>query len=89
MSKAKRQLRDAYRFPGFNPQSEVRGIFGDPMVRILALRRRRKKRRVAVVDGGSKPTTTGDDGGCAICRAGYGASSWNWRYDAWIAPSAE
>jgi hypothetical protein len=89
MSKTKRQLRDAYRFPGFLPLAEVRGLFGDPMVRIVSLRRRRKKRPVGVVAGGSSATTIGDAVGCAICRAGYCASCWNWRYDAWIAPSAE
>jgi hypothetical protein len=89
MSKTKRQLRDAYRFAGFNPQSEVRGVFGDPMVRIMPLRRRRKKRRVAVVDGGSRATTIGDGGGCAICLAGPGASTWNWKYAASGAEAAQ
>jgi hypothetical protein len=41
------RLPDAYRFPGFYPETVVRGIFGDPKARIVSLRRRRKKRPVA------------------------------------------
>jgi hypothetical protein len=41
------RLPDAYRFPGFNPEIVVRGIFGDPKARVVSLRRRRKKRPVA------------------------------------------
>jgi hypothetical protein len=89
MSKTKRQLRDAYRFPGFIPLAAVRGLFGDPMVRIVSLRRRRKKQPVEVVESGSKVTTIGDRDRRAICRAGRCASSWTWRSDAWIATSAE
>src|SRR5271165_3746839 len=37
-----RQLRDAYRFRGFYPASTVYGVFGNPLVRVLALRRRKK-----------------------------------------------
>jgi hypothetical protein len=37
-----RQLRDAYRFAGFFPASTVRGVFGDPHVRLLTLRRAKK-----------------------------------------------
>jgi hypothetical protein len=30
-------LQDAYRFPGFQPLTIVRGVFGDPQVRIVQL----------------------------------------------------
>jgi hypothetical protein len=40
----KRRLWDAYAFPGFGPETTVRGIFGDPKARIVRLKRRSKKR---------------------------------------------
>jgi len=50
MRKYKR-LRDVYRFPGFNPQSIVKGLFGDPQALVIKLRRREKKRFVGCVNG--------------------------------------
>jgi hypothetical protein len=41
------RLLDAYRFPGFCPMDEVRGVFGDPNARIVTLVRRSKERRPA------------------------------------------
>jgi len=57
MAKLKRLL-DIYRFPGFVPQTKVRGIFGDPLAVVITLRRRRKKLSVASADKPSAPTTT-------------------------------
>jgi hypothetical protein len=45
MKKHKRLL-DAYRFEGFVPLSQVRGVFGDPLARIIPLQRRGKKQSV-------------------------------------------
>jgi hypothetical protein len=39
-----KRLQDIYKFPGFSPSAEVRGIFGDPRAVVITLRRRRKKR---------------------------------------------
>ncbi len=41
----KRQLRlsDGYSFPGFEAQARVRGVFGEPCVRVVTLVRRSKK----------------------------------------------
>jgi len=50
MRKYKR-LWDVYRFPGFNPGSIVKGLFGDPQALVIKLRRRGKKRFVVCVDG--------------------------------------
>ncbi|HKD66716.1 MAG TPA: hypothetical protein VKB84_07740 [Candidatus Binataceae bacterium] len=47
MAMRKRRLQDAHSFPGFQPLATVRGVFGDPQVRIVQLVRRRKKRREA------------------------------------------
>jgi len=38
-----KRLFDAYRFAGFRPQEEVRGIFGDPMACVITLLRHSKK----------------------------------------------
>ena len=44
-----RQIRDVYRFPGFDPLASVHGIFGDPVAVVVTLQRRRKKRPVGFV----------------------------------------
>jgi hypothetical protein len=42
--KRARRLTDAYAFPGFRPETVVRGVFGDPKARIVALACRSKNR---------------------------------------------
>jgi hypothetical protein len=54
----KRRLLDEYRFPGFHPQSEIQGIFGDPKARIIHLKRAQKKRYADAVDGVTGVITT-------------------------------
>jgi hypothetical protein len=44
-----RQLRDVYRFPGFEPLATVHGVFGDPRAVVVTLQRRGKKRHAAPV----------------------------------------
>ena len=39
----KRRLLDEYRFPGFRPKAEIKGIFGDPKARVIHLKRTQKK----------------------------------------------
>lgn len=39
----KKRLLDAYRFPEFRPLDDVKGVFGDPMARVITLVRRSKK----------------------------------------------
>jgi antirestriction protein ArdC len=48
--KRQRRLSDGYSFAGFRARVTVRGVFGDPNVRIVRLDRRSKK-RLAVVAG--------------------------------------
>jgi hypothetical protein len=45
----KRRLRDEYRFPGFCPRAEVKGIFGDSKARVIKLERTQKKQYAGVV----------------------------------------
>ena len=44
-----RRLQDEYRYPGFVPTMAVKGVFGNPMAVVIALRRCRKKRLAAAV----------------------------------------
>ena len=43
-----RKLLDEYRFPGFRPMANVKGVFGDPRARVITLQRAQKKRYTAV-----------------------------------------
>ena len=72
-----RRLEDAYRFIGFRPEHTVRGIFGDPMARIVRLLRRGKKRPVDRVDGGSEPFTTARPVGCATSLVATLGCTWS------------
>jgi len=85
----RRQLRDAYRFPGFVPAVAVRGLFGDPKARIVSLHRRRKKRRAASVGVGVAVTTTDIDAECGICRAATRGFTWSWTFAASLVRSAK
>ena len=72
-----RQLRDAYRFRGFLPASSVRGVFGVPNVRVLALGRRQKKQRVEYVADGIPAFTTKGVDGCETCLVESTTSTWS------------
>jgi hypothetical protein len=74
MSKT-RQLRDVYRFPGFEPLSSLHGVFGDPYAVVVTLRRRRKKRSVDPAARRSPSFTISDLAESVICRAATNASS--------------
>ena len=49
---------DEYHFPGFRPQSDIQGKFGDPRARVIRLKRIRKKRSADVVVRHIGATTT-------------------------------
>jgi hypothetical protein len=71
-----RRLEDAYRFPGFEPEKSVRGLFGDPKARVLRLQRRQKKRLAESAGSGRGPSTTASSGESATSRAETPASTW-------------
>src|SRR5262249_62029382 len=66
--KRQRRLSDGYSFGGFRARATVRGVFGDPNVRILRLDRRSKKRFAVVADGSRRAGTTGGGDRVATCR---------------------
>jgi integrase len=87
-SRRQRRLSDAYLFVGLRAQGTVRGVFGDPDVRIINLDRRSKKPCAAVAGWRRGAGTTGACGRFGICRAGRFGSSWNWRCGAFSAGGA-
>lgn len=62
-------LQDLYRFPGFVPVPKVRGVFGDPMAVVIALKRRRKKRSAACAARAIAAITTSGGDASAISLA--------------------
>jgi hypothetical protein len=72
-------LRDAYRFPGFRPVEDLRGVFGDPHARVVTLVRRSKKRRAGHVDDNSSAGTIAKFGALAIWQPAACGYSWSSR----------
>jgi len=83
--KRKRRLWDAYTFAGFRPEPMVRGVFGDPKARVIALNRRTKKQSAARAANRTRDGTTAGVAGRATFRAAIRASIWSSRYGAWHA----
>src|SRR5678809_1294146 len=67
ISKRLRRLWDTYSFEGFRAEPVVRGVFGDPKVRIVTLKRRSKKHRVDAVAASRSGGTTAKSGRCVTC----------------------
>jgi hypothetical protein len=82
--KRRRRLSDGYRFAGFRPDAFVRGVFGEPDVRIVVLHRRSKKPSAAAAGGRRGAGTTGGFAKSATCRAAAIGYGWSWRCDASI-----
>ena len=80
MNKHKRLL-DAYRFEGFVPLNRIRGVFGDPLIRIIPLQRRGKKRFAEVAGGFPGLSMTEKPGWCGTSLVGITESIWKWRFD--------
>ena len=68
-------LHDLYRFPGFVPLAQVRGLFGDPHAVVITLRRCRKKRAAASATRSITATTTNGPDASAISPAATNAST--------------
>jgi len=84
----KKRLLDAYRVPGFRPLDEVKGVFGDPLARVVTLVRRSKKHAAEPAAASTPAGTTAARAGCATCPAGRTGSIWSLRFDAFAARTA-
>jgi hypothetical protein len=80
MGKLKR-LQDVYKFPGFTPMAEVRGVFGDPWAVVITLRRRQKKRAAGSAGVGVALSMTNGRGAFATSPVATGASTSTFRFD--------
>jgi len=77
--KRQRRLSDGYSFAGLRARATVRGVFGDPNVRIVRLDRRSKKRSAGAA---GEPRRVGTTDGCdmfATCRVQDFGLFWNWK----------
>ena len=84
-SKMRRRLTDVYTFAEVRPHATVRGVFGNPQVRVITLIRRSKKRSAAAAAECIGDGTTDGYGACAISAVASGTSCWTSRFGASIA----
>jgi hypothetical protein len=84
----KKRLLDAYRFPGFRPLDEVKGVFGDPFARVVTLVRRSKKHAAGCVAASIRAGMTDVSVVFAICHAGHCGCTWRSRFDAYAVGTA-
>ena len=75
-----RRLLDEYRFPGYRPRADIRGVFGDPRARVIRLERTRKKRYAAVAERATGVITTRRYVGYETCPVGMLGFIWRWRF---------
>ncbi len=81
-----RRLQDIYRFPGYIPMAEVRGVFGDPSAVVITLRRRRKKLAAECAVEGIAPSTINGRDASATSPVATGESTSTSRYAGSTAP---
>src|SRR5271155_2907269 len=76
--KGQRRLSDGYSFAGFRARETVRGVFGDPDVRVVTLDRSSKKRLAAAAVSRWAGTIDGYGEFATFRAPGYGLF-WSWR----------
>ncbi len=74
-----RKLLDEYRFPGYRPMANIKGVYGDPKARVITLQRTQKKRYAAVVGRHIEAITTRRGDAYEICLAGMPEYIWKWK----------
>lgn len=84
----KRRLLDEYQFPGFRPRSDIQGLFGDPMARVIRLERTQKKRHVAAAASSIGVITTRQHGGYGTYPVGMQGYIWRWKSGGYSAKGA-
>ena len=76
----KKRLLDEYRFPGFRPKAEIKGIFGDSKARVIQLVRTQKKRYAVVMVQCIGVITTRKYVECETCPVKRCGFIWRWRF---------
>jgi len=74
----KKTLYTAYRFPGFTPEREVKGRFGDQTALVIRLTRRSKKLSAGPAALSAMAGTTAGRGTSATYPAGIAAFTLSW-----------
>ena len=85
----KRRLLDEYRFPGFGPRAEIKGIFGDSKARVIRLKRIQKKRYAGVVERFIGVIMTRRCVGYGIYPVEMHGFTWKWRCGEYYVGSVE
>jgi hypothetical protein len=80
-----RQLRDAYRQPGFIPFAVLRSVDFDVEAFAVRLARRRKKRFAACVGEGIGVSTISGFSSSATSTARIGAFTWSFSFEGFFA----
>jgi hypothetical protein len=83
----KRNLRDAYRQPGFVPRAILQDVDFDPEAFGVLLSRRRKKQSVAFAGDRIEVSTIKNSVGCATWIVQIGMSTWSCRFAEYFAAS--
>jgi hypothetical protein len=83
----KRNLRDAYRQPGFVPRAILQEVDFDPEAFGVSLSRRRKKQSVAFADDRIEFSTIKKSAGCVTWIVQIGMSIWSCRFAGCFAAS--
>jgi len=79
MMRKKKSLLDEYRFPGFRPKQNIKGIFGDPKARIIQLQRSQKKQLAVAVEQSIGAITTRKFAAFVIFPAVTRVFFWKWK----------
>ena len=85
----KRRLLDEYRFTGFGPRAEIKGIFGDSKARVIRLKRIQKKRYAGVVERFIGVIMTRRYVGYGIYPVEMHGFTWKWRCGEYYVGSVE
>lgn len=75
-----RRLLDEYQFPGFRPKAEIKGIFGDPKVRVIRLERTQKKQYAGIAAKLIGVITTRQFVGYGTYPVEMRGYIWKWRF---------
>lgn len=84
-----RQLLDEYQFPGFRPNANIKGVFGDPKARVIHLTRTQKKRCADAAARCIRVITTRRYDGYGTYRAEIAGFIWKWRFGEYTANGVE